>query len=101
MTIVSLTGADIAQVFENGQHILCVKLKYEQGVIHSNRLCSTVNDGYLLMWIIAPLTHSLTAGDFHWILTHITGLFPNKKVIWAYEEADNKRQTEIILLTTP
>ena len=46
MTIVSLTGADIAQVFENGQHILCVKLRYEQGVIHSNSLCSTVNDGY-------------------------------------------------------
>lgn len=101
MTIVSLTGADIARVFGNEQHILCVKLKYEQGVIHSNGLCSTVNGGYVLMWVIAPLAHGLSAGDFHKILTYITEMFPNKKVIWAYEEVDNKRQTEIILLTTP
>lgn len=101
MTIVSLTGADIAQVFENGQHILCVKLRCEQGVIHSNSLCSTVSGGYVLMWVIAPLAHGLSAGDFHKILTYITEMFSNKKIIWAYEEADNKRQTEIILLTTP
>lgn len=100
MTIVSLTGADIARVFKNGQRILCVKLRYEQGVIHNNALCSTVSDGYVLMWIISPLTYRLTAEGFHRILTYITGLFPNKKVIWAYEEVDNKRQTEIILLTT-
>lgn len=101
MTIVSLTGADIARVFENEQHILCVKLRHEQGVIHSNGLCSTVSGGYVLMWIIAPLAHSLSAVDFHKILSYITEMFPNKKVIWAYEEVNNNRQTEIILLTTP
>ncbi len=53
------------------------------------------------MWVIAPSAHGLSAGDFHKILTYITEMFPNKKVIWAYEEADSKRQTEIILLTTP
>lgn len=101
MTIVSLTGADIARVFGNEQHILCVKLRYEQGAIHSNGLCSTVSGGYVLMWVIAPLAHGLSTGDFHKILTYITEIFPNKKVIWAYEEIDNKRHTEIILLITP
>lgn len=101
MTIVSLTGADIARVFGNEQNILCVKLRYEQGVIHSNGLCSTVSGGYVLMWVIAPLAHGLSAGDFHKILTYITEMFPNKKVIWAYEEVDGKQYTETIVLTTP
>lgn len=101
MTIVSLTGADIARVFENERHILCVKLSYEQGVIHSNVMCSTVSGGYVLMWVISPSVCGLSAGDFYKILTYVTEKFPNKKVIWAYEEVDNKLQTEIILLTTP
>lgn len=101
MTIISLTGTDIARILENGQYILCVKLKYEQGVIRGGELYSTASDGYVLMWIIAPLTRSLPAEDFHRILTYITELFPNKKVLWAYEEADEKQYTEIILLTTP
>lgn len=100
MTIVPLTGADIARAFENGRRIRCVKLRYERGTIHGNSTYATETGGYLLMWIIAPLAHGLTAEDFHRILTHITELFPGKKVIWAYEEVNDKRRTEIILLTT-
>lgn len=101
MTIVSLTGADIARVLENEQHVLCVKLSYEQGVIHSNGLCSTASGGCVLMWVISPSACGLSAGDFYKILTHVTEKFPNKKVIWAYEEVDNKQYTEMILLITP
>lgn len=101
MIIVSITGAEIARIFGDDQYLRCIKLRYEQEVIHGNILQPTANDGHLLMWIVAPSAHGLTAKDFHQILTFITRLFPNKNVIWAYEEVDDKRQTEIILLTTP
>lgn len=101
MIIVSITGAEIARIFGDDQYLRCIKLRYEQEIIHDNNLRPTANDGHLLMWIVAPSAYGLTAWDFHRILTYIAGLFPNKKVIWAYEEVDDKRQTEIILLTTP
>lgn len=101
MIIVSITGADLARFFEHGQQLRCIKIRYGQEAFQDNSLAHTANEGYLLMWIVAPSSHGLTAWDFHRILTYIAGLFPNKKVIWAYEEADDKRQTEIILLTTP
>ena len=100
MTIVSLTGADIARIFENGQHLICFKLKYDRGDVYSDDLIPGTNTaGYILMWVIVPRYKGLFIDDFCKIQASVAGLFPNRKMMWAYEEVKNKQDVEIIVLT--